>query len=228
MKPDYQVNTTQTLETINNLLDDGIKKISAIIRHSDRFYSTDPQMEPFMGLTDEGKGFAYDFGTQLRVETTPKLYSSFMGRCVETAYLIDKGFTKQHGIAPEHNSMDQSLFVFYIKDFIKALGHVAKTGPHDFLRAWFDQKLDDGIMKSPKETSDRMIQFMKEKTSQLKNNQVGFCVSHDWNIYLLKELILGLPHEEYGDVGYLDGLVFFEKDNQFYITSHQAKEPVKI
>ncbi len=228
MSRNYQVNTQQTLDTINQLLDEGVQKISAIIRHSDRTYSDDPVMEPFQGLTENGKGYAYDFGTQLRADHPPKLYSSLMGRCVETAYLIDKGFTKQHAIAPEHNCMDHTLFAYYIKDFVKALGIVSKIGTHPFLRAWFNKELDEGIMQDPIETTDRICQFMIEKTRQLENSKVGICVSHDWNIFPLKEFKLGLPHEDYGDIGYLDGAVFFEKDNQFFITSYQAKEPVLL
>ncbi len=228
MTRDYKVNTAQTIETINALLDDGVQKIGAMIRHSDRFYSDEAIMEPFMGLTNKGKGYAYDFGTQLRVQHPPKLYSSLMARCVETAYLIDKGFTKQHGINLDHNCMEHTLFAFYINDWVKALRHVSKTGTHPFLRSWFNRELDDDIMQNPIDTTNRMVDFMVEKVSQLENNQVAICVSHDWNIFPIKEFKLGLTHEEYGDVGYLDGVVFFEKDNQFFITSYQAKEPIPL
>lgn len=228
MTRNYQVNSRQTIDTINRLLDDGIKKIGAIIRHSDRFYSEDPVMEPFMGLTENGKGYSYDFGKQMRAGHPPKLYSSFMGRCVETSYLIDKGFSAEHGITPEHNTMDHLLFAFYIKDFPKALGIVAKIGTHAFLRKWFNRELEENIMQDPETATQRMCEFMVEKTTQLENGQVAICTSHDWNIFPLKEFKLGLPHEEYGDIGYLDGVVFFEKNGQFFATSYQAQTPVPL
>lgn len=224
----YPVNTTQTIDTINRLHDAGVKKIGAIIRHSDRNYSKDPIMEPFMGLTENGKGYAYDFGRQLRAEHPPKLYSSLMGRCVETAYLIDKGFSAANGTTPEHNTLDHLLFAFYIKDWAKALKIVAKEGTHTFLRKWFDGELEDGIMQNARTATNRISEFMVEKTSMLENGQVAICASHDWNIFPIKEFKLGLPHETYGDIGYLDSVVFFEKDNRFFVTSYQAEQPVPL
>lgn len=228
MTRDYKVNSEQTIETINQLLDDGIEKIAAMIRHSDRHYATEPVMEPFMGLNENGKGYAYDMGTQLRSTHPPKLYSSLMARCVETAYLIDKGFTKQHGITPDHNSMDADLFAFYIKDFVKAISHVTKTGTHPFIRSWFNQELPEGVMVDPVQTTDRITGFMLKTLTSLEKNQVAICVSHDWNVFPIKEFKLNLPHEEYGDIGYLDGVVFFEKNGKPYLTSYQAKEPVPL
>jgi hypothetical protein len=52
-------------------------------------------------------------------------------------------------------------------------------------------------------------------------------ITHDWNLYPLKEFKLGLRHEECGDVGYLEGIVCFEKNGCFYMTHHQAK-PVQL
>lgn len=228
MTRNYTVNSEQTINIINQLLDDGVKKIAAMIRHSDRFYATEPVMEPFMGLNENGKTYAYDMGTQLRLEYPPKLCSSLMARCVETAYLIDKGFTKQHGISPGHNCMDADLFAFYIKDFVKAISHVTRTGTHPFLRSWFNKELGQDVMQDPLETTDRIIGFMLKTLNQLEENQVAICVSHDWNVFPIKEFKLNLPHEEYGDIGYLDGVIFFEKNGKHYLTSYQAKEPVQL
>jgi len=68
---------------------------------------------------------------------------------------------------------------------------------------------------------------MKEKIKNLKENQIAICVSHDWNIYPLKEFKLDLKLEVAGEVGYLDGLVFFEKENQYYITNFQT-DPILL
>jgi hypothetical protein len=64
---------------------------------------------------------------------------------------------------------------------------------------------------------------MTERVNDLADNEIAICVSHDWNIFPLKEFALGLTHEESGDIGYLDGVVFFENDGQMYITSYQAE-----
>jgi len=82
-------------------------------------------------------------------------------------------------------------------------------------------------MENPEKTSDILSELMKEQIKNLKENQIAVCVSHDWNIYPLKEFKLGLKHETAGDVGYLDGLVFFENENQYYITNYQM-DPVLL
>ncbi|MBC8440339.1 MAG: histidine phosphatase family protein [Deltaproteobacteria bacterium] len=222
MKLKYEVRTKQTIDTIKHLMDNGVKKISVLIRHSDRFFSKDARLEPFMGLTDEGKELAFDFGASMPSTQMPKLYSSFLGRCVETAFLIDKGFTKKNNHTIDHNCMDAMLSPFYVKDITKALPLIEDQGNELFLRNWFDKRIDESIMENPEKTSDILSEFMTEQIKNLNKNQIAICVSHDWNIYPLKEFKLGFKHETAGQVGYLDGLVFFEKDSQYYITNYQT------
>ncbi|MCD4719490.1 MAG: histidine phosphatase family protein [Desulfobacula sp.] len=222
MTQKYEIKTRKTIDTINHLLDDGIKRISVLIRHSDRFFPEDARWEPFMGLTDDGKDFAVDFGAALGSNPLPKLTSSFIGRCVETAYLIDKGYTKKHNRAIDHNCLNDMLSPFYVKDVEKAVPCIEEQGNTLFLRNWFDNHIDESIMENPQRTSDLLSEFMIEQIKNLKENQMAICVSHDWNIYLLKEFKLGLKHETTGNVDYLDGLVFFEKENQYYITNYQT------
>jgi hypothetical protein len=222
MTQKYELKTKQTIDTINRLLDAGIKKISVLIRHSDRFFSKEARREPYMGLTDAGKEYAVNFGAAIRANPLPKLTSSFIGRCVETAYLIDKGFTKKNHRNLDHNCMNDMLSPFYVKDVEKALPCIKEQGNDLFLRNWFDNYFDESIMENPKKTSDLLSEFMVEQIKNLKENQMAICVSHDWNIYPLKEFKLGLKHETTGDVGYLDGLVFFEKENHYYITNYQT------
>ena len=222
MTQKYEVRTKQTLDTINHLLDDGIEKISVLIRHSDRFFTEDPKLEPFMGLTDDGKKFAVGFGATIRSNPLPKLCSSFLGRCIETAFLIDKGYTKKNNRTIDHNCMNDVLAPFYVKDTQKAIHLIEKQGNKIFLRNWFDNRIDESIMENPERTSDLLSEFMVEQIKKLTQNRIAICVSHDWNIFPLKEFKLGLKHETAGDVGYLDGVVFFEKENQYYITNYQT------
>lgn len=218
----YPVRTKQTIDTINLLMDQGVQKIGVLIRHSDRFFSDDSHLEPFMGLTDEGKRFAVEFGAAMGPKQMPKLCSSFLGRCVETAFLIDKGYTQKNNQALEHNCMNPMLSPFYVKDIEKALPLIEHQGNDTFIRNWFDKQIDESIMENPEKTSDILSEFMTDQIQRLQKNQIAICVSHDWNIYPLKEFRLGLKHETAGPVGYLDGIVFFENNSRFYITSFQT------
>ncbi len=223
----HEVRTQQTIDTINKTIDQGIKKIGVIIRHSDRYFSQEARYESFMGLTDQGKDFAFDFGSKLRSNPVPRICSSFIGRCIETAYLIDKGFTKQNNICIEHNYLSDILGPLFIKDAEKAIKMVQKLKSNLFLRNWFDKQIDESIMENPEKTSDDLCEFMVEQIKSLEQNQIALCISHDWSIFSIKEFKMNLKHETAGDVGYLDALVFFEKDNKYYITNYQT-EPVLL
>jgi broad specificity phosphatase PhoE len=112
MNREYPVRSDQTLTVIHQLLHQDITKIAAIVRHSERFYGTTPSSEPFMGLTPAGMEYAVKMGEQFPAAPLPRLYSSPFGRCIETAYLIDKGFTRQHGIELPHNQPREQLAPF--------------------------------------------------------------------------------------------------------------------
>jgi broad specificity phosphatase PhoE len=223
MNREYPVRSDQTLTVIQQLRHRDITKIAAIVRHSERFYGTTPSSEPFMGLTPAGMEYAVEMGQNFPAAPLPRLYSSPFGRCIETAYLIDKGFTRQHGIGLPHNQPREQLAPFYIKDIKKALNLLKELGTRIYIRNWFDNRLDETVMENPATTTASLIRFMTERVNDLADNEIAICVSHDWNIFPLKEFALGLTHEEAGDIGYLDGVVFFENDGQMYITSYQAE-----
>jgi broad specificity phosphatase PhoE len=222
MNREYPVRSDQTLTVIQQLLNQDITKIAAIVRHSARFYGTSSRTEAFMGLTPDGMAYAMDMGRNLPAAPLPRLFSSPFGRCIETAYLIDKGFTRQHGISLPHNQPCELLAPFYIKDIQKALSLLKEQGTHTYIRNWFNNRLDETVMENPEKTCDTLTRFMMDCVQDLAENEIALCVSHDWNIFPLKEFALDLPHEAAGDVGYLDGVVFFENNGQAFITSYQT------
>ena len=222
MNRSYPVRSDQTITTIQQLLHQGITKIAAIIRHSERLYSTAPGTEPFMGLTAQGMQYALEMGQNLPTSPLPRLHSSLFGRCIETAYLIDKGFSRRYGVELPHNQSHKLLAPFYIKHIDDALALLKEMGTQRYIRNWFDKKIDETIMENPETTTAALTTFMLERIADLKDNEIAVCVSHDWNIFPLKEFVLGLTHEDAGDVGYLDGVVFFEQDGKPFATSFQT------
>lgn len=227
MELKHELRSQQTIDTITGLLDTGISKLSVLIRHSDRFFTKEARMEPFMGLTQEGKSFALDLGRDIPAKPVPKLFSSIFGRCIETAYLIDKGYTLQHGVTLDNNITSELLAPFYIKDIEKAIHMVQDQGSDLFIRNWFDNQINDSIMENPEKTAVMLSEYMTDRLKNINDNEIAICVTHDWNIYPVKEFKLGIKHETAGDVGYLDGLVFYEKQNQYFVTSYQSEpQPV--
>ncbi len=227
MQRKHELRSQQTIDTITKLLDNGVNKLSVLIRHSDRFFTEDARMEPFMGLTEDGKSFALDLGSSIPAKPRPKLFSSIFGRCIETAYLIDKGYTRQHEAPLDHNITSELLAPFYIKDIEKAIHMVQAQGSDIYIRNWFDNLIDDSIMENPEKTASILSEYMTNQLQHLNDNEMAVCVTHDWNIFPLKEFKLGIRHETAGDVGYLDGVVFYEKEGQHFLTSYQSEpQPV--
>lgn len=222
MSRQYQVKADQTIDTLNTLLGRGITRMAAIIRHSDRFYSDTPRMEAFMTLTEPGKQYAFDMGKALPPIPRPRLYASLFGRCIETAYLIDKGHSATHGTALPHTQTSDFLAPFYIKDIEMAVKMVEEMGTKAFIRDWFDKKINANVMEDPEKTADALTDFMAGTLQDLGEGQVALCVSHDWNIFPLKEFKLGVPLETFRVVDYLEGVVFYEEAGQVFIIAHGA------
>ena len=50
---------------------------------------------------------------------------------------------------------------------------------------------------------------------------MAVCVTHDWNLYLLRTLLMDPDMKYYEDVAYLDGIVFYEKGGRIHTAHHQ-------
>ncbi len=215
------------LNIVSGLRNQGIEDIAVLIRHSERHFTKEAQMEPFMTLTEKGKQYAMDFGRALGSNFIPRLYSSFFGRCIETAYLIDKGFSNHHGHVLSNPSTEGLLTPFYVLDVHKVVDEILKYGSPNFIRRWFDDQIDEKIIAKPDETAKTICNYMADHLENQKKNELTICVTHDWNIFPVKEFDLGMTHEKYGDIGYMDGLVFFKAQDAVYLTCYHV-EPKQI
>lgn len=223
----YEAKADQTLDMIHRLHQNGIKKISIILRHSERFYSDNPDHEAFMNLTDKGKDLAFHFGGRLPATLVPHLRSSFIGRCIETAYLIDKGFTATHGLPVEHTRTTDLLSPFYVRDVDKVINHLDAIGDEAFLRKWFDNKIDTDIIDNPIKTADKLCQILIAQLDKSQDNQITIGVTHDWNIYPIREFKLNQPLETTDKVGYMEGVLCFRKQKRIFIQGIQS-DPVPL
>ncbi len=225
--PDIQFGE-KTITVINKLLSDGINNISVLMRHSSRHYDTDPEKEPFMTLDEAGKKLSYQFGTKLPLDMSVHFFSSNIGRCIETAYLIDKGFI-QNGGKTKNNIVENLLFPFYVGSPRDAFNIFINSGFETFFRKWFNGEISEKILADGKKSASLIVDFMKEKLMQNNRNEknINISISHDWNLHLVKEFFLNLRHEDYGKVEYLEGVILYEKNSSFFLTNHQ-REPVLL
>ena len=206
----YDDKAAQTLGAIERLHKDGINKISVLLRHAERNYTKDSNLEAFMSLTEKGKTLAFDFGRRLPEALLPEFSASFIGRCIETAYLIDKGYTSRYGNLLVHPVTDEMLSPFYVRDVEAVVERLKEIGDHAFLKRWFSNQEDTDVIDNPQQTANRLCNAMTGFLDQLQDNEIRLCVSHDWNIYPLKEFKLNQPLERTGDVGYMEGVLFFK------------------
>ena len=215
----------KTASLIRRLNSQGIDKLFVVLRHSARNYHEDITMEPFMSLTDKGRAMAFQMGSSLPENFSIRFFSSYIGRCIETAYLLDKGFVKKTGAMTENNRVTDIMAPFYVNDLSKLADIIMSRDLFVFIREWINVHIPESILMPPKEAARKMFKFMVCSLWESEKNTLQISVTHDWNLYLLKEFGLGLAHEEYGKVSYLEGIVLFEQDGKIYITNHQ-KDPV--
>ncbi|WP_408622811.1 histidine phosphatase family protein [Desulfosudis oleivorans] len=188
------------------------------MRHSARRYAEHPAGEPFMELTEEGKEIAHAWGKALPPGAPVSFFSSFIGRCIETAYLIDKGHVAAGG-QTRHTVIEETLSPYYVRNAHRFL-EVCKT-LSDFFTQWFAGRISPEIIDHPSDIAGRMAGFWHHRldTGSTGEKTVDICITHDWNLFVAREYLLGLAHDAHGDVAYLDGVVVFEEKGKRYIVS---------
>ena len=203
----------------------GTSRLVAVMRHSARRYAEHPAGEPFMELTEEGKEIAHAWGKALAPGAPVSFFSSFIGRCIETAYLIDKGHVAAGG-QTRHAVIEKTLSPYYVRNAHRFL-EVCKT-LSDFFAQWFAGRISSEIIDHPSDIAGQMAGFWHHRldTGSTGEKAVDICITHDWNLFVAREYLLGLAHDAHGDVAYLDGVVVFEEKGKRYIVSPDSDPAV--
>ncbi|GAB6097877.1 hypothetical protein JCM14469_41310 [Desulfatiferula olefinivorans] len=207
---------------IRDLTARGVDRMSLLLRHSARHYDDDIRMEPFMCLTGKGRDMALALGAQLPYHVSVEFFSSYIGRCIETAYLIDKGFVRQAGGLTCDNRVVESLAPFYVNDIKKTVNLVMEQDVFTFIRNWMDGVIGESILMNAREAARQMLRVLVGGLREIDKNTLQVSVTHDWNMYLIKEYVLGLSHEQCGKVDYLEGVVLFPDGDTVYAVNHQT------
>ncbi len=225
---DKQTFTPSTCRVIYDLHREGIKKIAVLIRHSEKCQTRVPGMEPFMPLTPEGQKMALDFGSCLPPDLAPRFFSSTFGRCIETAYLIDKGVARTHGtLLPDPLKVSMLLTPFYIKDIRSVASQAVEVGNEAMIKKWFDKELSSSIILDPETAAGTQVRYMAACLDELGDSQVALCVSHDWNLFAVKEFAMQLSFAENTVINYLEGIVCFRKEDRLKFIS-PGHSPVDV
>lgn len=214
---------------IDGLWADGVRRMCLLMRHSAREYA--PGKHDLANpLTEEGRRLAHLFGTRLRPELALRAYASPVARCEDTAELIHAAHREIGGRGRGGARPVEGLGVFYVLDQMKMFKAMSTSteGMGSFVRAWLDGQVPEDIML-PAEVAARSL--LKMLTTRLASQEgspaLDIGVSHDLTLYLMREVCLGLSREDSGDVLYLDGMVIFERDGEYFVATHdQAPKSV--
>jgi Histidine phosphatase superfamily (branch 1) len=194
----------EILETIHSLAADA--PVAAILRHAARYPILDLARPELAEITPEGAAAAERMGARLGRFERLRIFHSPVKRCQQTAECISRGATTA-GLSVEHVGPEAALGVDYILDLAEA-GRLSQVHGEHFVRLWVRGEVSVGIVRGTKQVAETKLACL---TRRLKEPVVGgrrldLHVSHDWNIMVLREHLLGVRHEEAGWLSYLDGL----------------------
>lgn len=215
-----------TMKLIKDLHQQGISRLGVIMRHSVRERISSVENILSIGITEQGKKAAYRFGERFPLGPVIRLFSSPVGRCQETAACIAEGYREQRG-ETEALRIFEYLGPFYIRDHEMMFRMTKEGGIPRFLRQWFKGQVAPEIMAPAPEAAETLLDTMLQPFRETPKELRALYISHDWNIFLLKEQYLGLPHEEFGEVHFLEGLLLYESQGEYYLAHHHG-EPKRI
>jgi len=196
----------ELLKTIKTLATDG--NSAAMLRHAARFPIVDPTEPTLAEITAEGAAAAENFGRGIAGFECVRLFHSPVKRCRQTAECIARGALKA-GLIVEHLGPEPALGVDYILDMTEAGRLTTLHGDH-FVRLWHDGQIDPKVIRATKQIAETKLVYLASKLQEpcLAGRRLDLHVSHDWNILVLRELLLGVLHEDAGWLNFLDGLAF--------------------
>jgi hypothetical protein len=194
--------------------------MSIMVRHAERNEVRSITHSLEVGLTEAGMEDSVRFGGSINSSRPVRLFHSPAVRCRETAEGIAEGLkaTDHEVISIEEKHL---LCAPYLKDTC-VLRDADKLG-HGFMRAWFEGRFDPKCLLPTPQAADMVL---SQVVSGLSNADgcLDIHVSHDWEVVLLREELLGVRYEDAGWVDYLSGLAFTMSDGRFVASAPEGQK----
>jgi broad specificity phosphatase PhoE len=181
---------------------------AAMLRHSERHPITDSAKPMNAELTENGIVEARAMGGRITGFAHLRLYHSPVKRCQQTAECVAEGASKA-GLHVEFVGPSEDLGVYYIRDLAEA-GRMHLGHGDDFIRLWFSGQVPESVVLEPAGIARRKLAHVSACLAEPapRGRRLDLHFSHDWNIIVLRELLLGVRHEEAGWLNFLDGVAF--------------------
>jgi len=196
----------ELLKTIGSLPLDG--QSAALLRHAARFPIVDPAQPTLAEITPEGAADAENLGRSIAGFDRVRLFHSPVKRCRQTAECIARG-AQAAGLTVEQVGPEAALGVDYILDLTEA-GRLTSQHGEYFVRLWREGRIARNVIRATTQIAEAKLAYLTRKLQEpgKQGRRLDLHVSHDWNILVLRELMLGVRHEEAGWLDFLDGLAF--------------------
>lgn len=210
----------------------GTAHAAAMIRHGERHKLTSTTDPTAALLTEEGKRAATAMGAGLRHFSHLRLFHSPVERCRQTAQCLAEG-ARTAGLHVELAGPEHRLGFGYTKDMATAC-RMYSAMDEAFIAHWFTGQVPEEVISRPEHLADLTLNHITARLQEpsTRGRRLDLHVSHDWNLLVMRELLLGLTHEEAGWLGFLDGLAFAPKGDDelhafYHVQSATGKLPWK-
>jgi len=215
-----------SLDLVNSALDAGVQHIVLLMRHSAREF--EPGIHDLLNpLTGEGRELSSRFGELLPKNLLLRGYASPAERCLDTANLILDGHQAKGGQVTRVRPVE-ALGVFYVLDQMRMFKGMQDAGGQVAqLESWFREEIGTDIMMPADLAARLMVEFAAAKLDRpLATPQLDVLVSHDMTLFTVRDRILRQSAADF-PVDFLDGLIFFAQQGQYFLQSHHG-EPLQI
>ncbi|HVT74485.1 MAG TPA: histidine phosphatase family protein [Lacunisphaera sp.] len=196
----------ELLETIAGLT--AAPAVAAVMRHAARHPIANPAEPALAEITADGARAATEFGARLAGFERLRLFHSPVKRCGQTAACIAEGAAAA-GLAVELAGAREEIGADYILDMAESGRLTVLHGDH-FVRLWVEGKIPATVIRPARMVAARQASFVAERLREPTGGgrRLDLHVSHDWNIIVLREILLHIRHEDTGWLTFLDGVAF--------------------
>lgn len=197
--------------------------VAAVMRHAARHPIANPAEPALAEITPAGAKAAEGFGARLAGFDRVRLFHSPVKRCAQTAECIARG-AAQAGLAAEVAGPQAALGIDYILDLAEAGRLTAQHGDH-FVRLWFTAQVPATVIRPPRGIAASMLELVAARLREpaAGGRRLDLHVSHDWNVIILREHLLGVTHEDAGWLTFLDGVAFVAENGGGLSAAYRGK-----
>lgn len=188
---------------------ENLKKGSQIyffVRHGERGEITrhDKDYGSYVMLTEKGKEQAYNFGQILPKNISLSLFASPVGRCMQTAEFIGKGFGQNNPIV---NPLIP-LAEFFVKNK-DAYNETLKQGFCESILSWICSEKESAVFFNVKERSQELLDLMLNTGK----SDLNIFVSHDAWVIPALNYFCKLQFSLKNWMNFLTGLMVVKSEN---------------